>query len=294
MSENQAGVVGYPVLHSLSPVIHNAGYRALGLSNWHYNYYEVPENSFFDFMEHLPKQIRGLSVTMPHKLNAFAVANRYSAAAKLSQVANTLIWEADGWFADNTDIYGITEALAKPIKDSFGVTGELFKSMTADLHGAIIGSGATAKSAVLAFRDLGIRELQIYARNREKASQLVDFGQELALEITIKPLTEWDLGNAEIQVLTLPPGHGVIPKDEKLRKLSTTANAINKKPRILLDIVYQNWPTEVAKLAKESGVLVVNGLEMLVYQAAKQFELMTGKPAPVAEMFAAVATAKKQ
>lgn len=292
MPEKQAGVVGYPVSHSLSPVIHNAGYQTLGLSNWHYTYYEIPEDSFLEFITALPEQVYGLSVTMPHKINAFTLADRHSEWAKLSRVANTLIREGDGWFADNTDIYGITEALTKPIKDSFGFSEELSKSMTTGLNGAVIGSGATAKSAVLAFRELGIRQIQIYARNYETARNLAGFGQDLDLDIFVKPLAEWDLGNAEIHVVTLPPGHGVIPKDKKLRELLTTATVTSKKPRILLDIVYKNWPTEVAKIAKESGVLVVNGLEMLIYQAAKQFELMTDKPAPVAEMFKAVVTAK--
>ena len=157
MGPRRFAVVGSPVGHSLSPVLHRTAYAALGVRDAVYERHEVPAGALEEFLLHGPgRELTGLSVTMPGKPEAFALAAETDAASRALRVSNTLLRRADGsWRAENHDVHGIVAAL----RDHGAVDGD---------SGAVLGSGATALSAVAALVELGARTVLLSARSAEK------------------------------------------------------------------------------------------------------------------------------
>lgn len=262
----KAAVLGFPVAHSLSPVLHNAGYAACALTQWRYDAHPVHAGGLADFVAGCDDTWRGLSLTMPLKEEAFVVASSVSDLARRARAVNTLVRRADGgWDATNTDVAGIVEALRPHL------TGE------APEWGTILGAGATARSAALALAELGVRNVSVRARRPEAAEGLARWvADELGLGWAAGPMEAVPAEEALV-VSTVPPQAG-----------ETAAAALGQSDDgVVLDVVYANWPTPLARSAAAHGWTVVSGLDMLVHQAATQFELFTGQPAPVETMFAA-------
>lgn len=262
----RAAVLGSPIAHSLSPVLHTAGYRALGLADWQYDAHRVEADDLLGFVAALGPEWRGLSLTMPLKQACLLVADEVSAVAQRAGAANTLVRLADGgWRADNTDIHGLAEAL-RPVWPG------------ACAAGAVLGAGSTARSAALALADLGVTRLTVYARDAAKAHALADWALDLGVGLSdarVGDLAAWGAGDEPVVVSALPPGTGV------------EAGLVGRDTGVLLDVVYADWPTPLATAATAAGLTVVGGLDLLVHQAARQFELFTGHAAPVDAMLAA-------
>lgn len=258
---SRAAVLGSPVAHSLSPALHQAAYAALGLEDWTYDRFEVDEGGLAPFVEGLDESWRGLSLTMPLKVAAFAVADEVSGLAREAGAINTLVRTESGWAGDNTDVHGIVAALRDA---GVGTPGSA----------TIIGSGATARSALLALRELGAGSVRVAARN---AAAVADLAPLAPVEHV--PLADWAKGESAVVVSTVPgPGAAA----------ATKALGDADLPGVtLLDVVYADWPTPLARAAADAGATVVSGLEMLVHQAAEQFRLFTGHEAPLAAMQAA-------
>lgn len=263
----RAAVLGSPVSHSLSPALHTAAYAALGLTDWTYVRREVTEVELGDVLAGLDEEWRGLSLTMPLKEVAFDVAATVTDVARAAGAINTLVRREDGrWDGANTDVAGIVGALD-------GV----------DHGGAatILGSGATARSAALALVDLGVSDVVVAARNVETATDLVSLLHDRGVRAARQPLADWARAPRPLVVSTLAPGASesagaaVVGDGESLR--GTT----------LMDVVYADWPTPLARAARAHGADVVSGLDMLVHQAAAQVELFTGLRPPLDVMFAA-------
>ncbi|MGO4343342.1 shikimate dehydrogenase [Phycicoccus sp. Soil748] len=262
-----AAVLGRPVAHSLSPVLHSAAYRALGMDDWAYGAHDLGAAELAAWVGERDESWRGLSLTMPLKDVALTLADTASATARLTGAANTLVRRDDlGWDAHNTDVAGIVGALAHVDHDG-----------TATL----LGSGATARSAGAALVRLGMREVRVAARNPSSAADVVALLQGLGTEAVAVPLEQWAAVPATVVVSTLPPAVGAA-----VAALSEPADATGRGAT-LLDVVYADWPTELARAASGAGYDVVSGLDMLVHQAAEQFRLFTGRDAPVEAMFAA-------
>lgn len=262
----RAAVLGSPIAHSLSPVLHHAGYAALGLTDWSYDSFRIEAEELLGFVESLGPEWRGLSLTMPLKQACLLVAEEVSDVAALAEAANTLVRLADGgWRADNTDIHGLVAAL-RPVWPS-GCS-----------EAAVLGAGSTARSALLALAQLGVTDVTVYARDWSKASRLVEWALELGVGIVRGgpgELAAWGRGGEPVVVSALPP---TAPADE---------GATGRRDGVLLDVVYADWPTPLARAAEAAGMGVVGGLDMLVHQAARQFELFTGRVAPVDAMMQA-------
>lgn len=259
----RAGVLGSPIGHSLSPILHRAGYAAAGLTEWAYTAHEVDEGGLPPFVADLTDDWRGLSLTMPLKVAAGDLAESVTDTARAARAINTLVRTATGWAADNTDVHGITAALREA-----GVDG-------VD-RATVVGSGATARSAVLGLVALGATHITVAARTPQRAEALRDVA-DVVLEVV--PIEDWSRTGAPAVVSTLPAG-------------SANAAAADHADdglggATVLDVVYADWPTPLARAATDHGARVVSGLEMLVHQAARQFELFTGESAPVAAMQAA-------
>ena len=250
--------------HSLSPVLHGAGYRTLGLTDWSYAAHEVHEPELAGWVAGLDGSWRGLSLTMPLKEVAFTVATTVTETARVTGVVNTLVRRHDGgWDAHNTDVRGIEAALAD-----------------IDHGGAatLLGGGATARSAVLALGALGVERIRLAVRG-EPRPETLRLAVHAGIAVDVVPLASWGRGHRGGLVLsTLPPAAGPV---------AAQALGVGRRHGTLMDVVYADWPTPLARAAAAVGMDVVSGLDMLVYQAAEQFRLFTGEQAPVQAMYAA-------
>ncbi len=276
----RAGVVGSPMAHSLSPVLHGAAYAALGLTGWRYGREEVPAGALARHVAGLGPEWVGLSVTMPGKEEALVLADRASSEAELAGAANTLLRRDGGWYADNTDVHGLAVALEQ------AGAGQVRRAV-------VLGGGATARSAVLALRRLGAGEIDLLVRDavrpatRELLARLA--GEPSGPRFHVRALADGiplDRERADVVVGTLPagaPAPDLTPGGDR--------------PPVVLDVVYSPWPTPLADAvasATAGRVVAVRGTTMLLHQAARQVELMTGCPAPVREMSTALAAALEE
>jgi shikimate dehydrogenase len=261
----RAAVLGSPVAHSRSPQLHLAAYRALGLTDWTYDRIECTADQLPSVVGVFGPEWVGVSVTMPGKFAALRFATERTERAELVGSANTLVRVPGGWRADNTDIDGVVGALGN--RD--------------DLRRAIIlGSGGTAPSVVVALAGLGVTEITVAARSRSKATRLLALGSALGVDTGFGDLADSGLsaaiGRAEILVST-------IPADAAAGYASRFAAV-----PLLLDAIYEPWPTPLAQVIGDSGGHVVSGLQMLLHQAFSQVEQFTGCPAPRQQMAAAL------
>ena len=263
----RAAVLGSPVSHSLSPALHGAAYEALGLSNWSYDAHEVRAPALLEFVTGLGPEWAGLSLTMPLKEAAFEVADTVSDQARQVGAINTLVRRPDGgWSGDNTDVYGVTQALRE--------AGCAHVAST-----MVLGSGATARSVVAALAMLGCQEVTFAVRSAARP-ETVDQARRAGLKVDVVGLGEFAdrVGDASVVVSTLPANalpERMLPEGSQLQG------------HFFLDVVYAGWPTPLARTFEEAGASVVSGFEMLVHQGAEQVHLMTGLVAPVEVMRAA-------
>ncbi|OCB28146.1 shikimate dehydrogenase [Mycobacterium malmoense] len=262
----RAAVLGKPIAHSKSPQLHLAAYRALGLLDWTYERIECDAERLPAVVGGFGPEWVGVSVTMPGKFAALRFADERTERAERVGSANTLVRTPAGWRADNTDIDGVSGALAS----TGGAAGPAL----------VCGSGGTAPAAVLGLAQLGVAAIAVVARNPDKAARLVDLGAGAGVPTRFVHLDGDDLAGAvaEAEVLV-----STIPADVAARYADTLA-AIP----VLLDAVYDPWPTPLAAAVAAAGGRVISGLQMLLHQAFTQVELFTGLPAPREAMAAAL------
>ena len=264
----RAAVLGSPIAHSLSPVLHRAGYAAAGLHDWSYEAHEVDAAGLPGFITGLDDQWRGLSLTMPLKEVAAGLADSVDDVARRTAAVNTLVRRPDGgWDATNTDVVGVVGALRPHLPQ--GAERAL-----------VLGSGATARSTIVALAELGVTTLTIRARDTARAADLLAWALDLGRGISngsVGGLGPWATVGDDVVVSTVPAAAGDV----------VAGTVPETHSGVLLDVVYAGWPTPLARAATRSGMTVVSGLDMLVHQAAEQFLLFTGRVAPVAAMAAA-------
>ncbi len=261
----KAAVLGSPVAHSLSPVLHAAGYAELGLDDWSYGRFELKADDLAGFVAGLDEQWRGLSLTMPLKEVCLSVASEVSPLARRAGAGNTLVrLESGDWRADNTDVPGLVDALRPAWEADW-------------TRAAILGAGATARSALLALAELEVTRVHVYARNQARGEQFLTWAAAAAPEVDVScaPLDHWFVGLEPAVLSTLPGGAGDV------------LSIPEPRAGLLFDAVYAGWPTPLARAAAGAGMAVVGGLDLLVHQAARQFALFTGLAAPLDAMFAA-------
>lgn len=261
----KAAVLGLPVSHSKSPLLHLAAYRALGLIDWTYDRIECAADELPSFVSGLGPEWVGLSVTMPGKFAALHCADERTERAELVGSANTLVRTRSGWRADNTDIDGVAGAL--------GHVRHLRRAI-------VLGSGGTAPAAVVGLAELGVLETTIVARNREKAERLVAVSRAVGMASEFREFTDPGLSEvvagADVLVSTIPADVAV--------NYAATFAAIP----VLLDAIYDPWPTPLAEAVVVTGGQVIGGIDMLLHQAFSQVEQFTGRPAPREQMMAAL------
>ena len=236
----KAAVIGSPIKHSLSPVLHLRGYELLGVEG-RYQAFEVSNGQLMNFLVDQGKDLTGLSLTMPLKEEALEVSKRISDDAKLLSSINTLVRNSSVWEGFNTDVLGFQYLL----RDFFGN------------QATILGAGATARAALLAAKRQGMTSLVI-RRNpaRDEALKKIDG--------LVKILDWGELSNAQgVGVLINATPKGALPRN------------VNFYNPIILDSLYDPWPTELANLSTEHE-LFFTGIDLLAAQASYQLELMVG------------------
>jgi shikimate dehydrogenase len=200
---------------------------------------------------------------MPGKFAALRFADTRTDRAEHVGSANTLFRTPGGWRADNTDIDGVTGALG-----------------TVSGNAVVVGSGGTAPAVVVGLATLGVQRISVIARNQEKADRLVGLARRSGVEGRWCDIDGAGLAAtmAEVDVVV-----NTIPADVAARYASALATT-----PLLLDAIYDPWPTPLAAAVQAGGGRVVSGLQMLLNQAYAQVELFTGRPAPKEAMRAAL------
>jgi shikimate dehydrogenase len=263
----RCAVLGDPIEHSLSPVLHRAAYDELGL-DWSYDAVRVSAGGLAAYVDGLGAEWRGLSLTMPLKREAVPLLTSQDEWTRVSGAANTLLLdEAGGRHGLNTDVPGAEAALA-------GAT-------TAHLrHAVVLGGGATAASVLLALAERGLERATLVVREPTRAGETV--------EVVGRHPRPPELSVVAIDALE-PTG-----VDPTVDVLVSTVPATAQSPALLraaaevpvvFDVVYDPWPTPLGEQALATGQTLVGGLDLLLWQAVDQVRAMTGRfDVPVAAM----------
>ena len=258
-------MLGSPIAHSRSPQLHLAAYRALGLADWTYERIECGADELPGVVGGFGPEWVGVSVTMPGKFAALRFADERTDRAELVGSANTLLRTPRGWRADNTDIDGVLGALG-----------------TASGRAVVSGSGGTAPAAIVALAELGVGDITVVARNPDKAARLVELAARVGAAARFCELDS-DRGLCR---------RGDVPRacwSARCRPMwrARYAQVFAGAP-VLLDAIYDPWPTPLAAAVAAAGGRVISGLQMLLHQAFAQVEQFTGLPAPREAMIAAL------
>lgn len=261
----RAAVLGAPVAHSLSPVLHRAAYSAMGLDEWSYEAIECGEAGLAELLDGLGPEWAGLSLTMPLKRVALGLVDTVSDLAVKVGGVNTIVLRDGRRHGDNTDVHGIVTALTEA-------------GVKAPESVLVLGGGATAASALAALAQLGLAEAVLAVRTPERAAGTARVGERFGLAVRVVTLDRVAAHlPADLVVSTLPG-----------RAADAFAEPVAASGAALFDVVYAPWPTALAAAVGRSGATVVGGFEMLLHQAVRQVTLMTGREdVPVEAMRAA-------
>ena len=242
------GIVGQPLEHSKSPELHNKAFEALGLD---YVYLKFPAEKIDDFFVNAKRiGIESFSVTIPHKIDIISCLDRLTSEAKNAGAVNTVLSKKGEWIGDNTDVYGVREALGK-----------------VDIRGkrvVILGTGGAARAAVAALDE----SCSITLLSRHASPGVVHWSREVHID-RIEKVADYD---CELLINATPVG--MVPDDEECPVDGKI------KADIVFDMVYNPQETKLLKEASLQGKRVISGTKMFLAQAARQFEIWTGQTAP--------------
>jgi shikimate dehydrogenase len=295
-ASRRAAVLGSPIEHSLSPVLHRAAYADLALA-WTYEAVECDVPRLAGLLAGLDDAFVGLSLTMPLKRALLPLCDEVSPLAAAVGAANTVTFEGVGPFrrrrADNTDVGGLVSAIRAAAVVGGSATGPAEGPVEGPLEGpvegpvegsgagpvAILGAGGTAAAALAAVRDLGLGDVAVVVRDPARATDLLAAAERLGVAVSLARWPAADVvSQAGLVISTVPAGAA-----------DALAGLIGAG-QLLFDVLYDPWPTALAIAAQAAGARVIGGLELLVRQAALQIETWSGlnlSAATVAAMRAA-------
>jgi shikimate dehydrogenase len=259
----RAAVVGSPVAHSLSPVLHGAAYAALGLTGWTFDRIEATEDAMPAMVAELTPDWVGLAVTMPDKRAALALADERTERAVAVGAANTLLRLPSGaWRADCTDVAGVTGAL----------TAAGGYQRTTGATGLVLGAGGTAAAALAGLAELGVVDVTMVVRDPSRAVDTMATADRVGVRLDIRRWSEADLGKlaaGSAVVISTVPAAAADPHADDLAEADC-----------LLDVIYHPWPTPLADAVQRKGGRLATGLDMLLHQAFDQVAQFTGSQPP--------------
>jgi shikimate dehydrogenase len=262
-------VLGRPVAHSLSPVLHRAAYARLGLTGWRYDPVECGADELPALVAGLGPEWVGLSVTMPGKVAALRMADTASDRAEVVGAANTLVRTGDGWSADSTDVDGVVGALR--------AAGGLPAPATG--RAVLLGAGGTARAALAGLAELGVAEVELVVRDAGRAAETLRCAERLGLAVRVlgwNGVTPQLCAGVDVVIST-------VPADAAEQVAAAAARA-----PVVLDAAYHPWPTPITAAVGDVGGRLASGLDMLLHQAFGQVEQFTGGSAPREAMRAAL------
>ena len=254
-----AGVIGSPIAHSKSPVLHGHWLRTCGLAGF-YIPMEVGTENLAQVLRALPKAgFVGVNITVPHKVAVMALADQVTDRATLIGAANTLIFGKDGKIhADNTDGYGFIENLRQGAPDWNPAAGPA----------AVLGAGGAARAVIVSLLDAGVPEILISNRTRLRAETLQhDFGNRLRVVDWVQAGNMLEDAATVVNTTSL----GMVGKPE----LRVPLDGL-QKGAVVTDLVYAPLQTRFLRVAQEMGCITVDGLGMLLHQAVPGFERWFG------------------
>jgi len=278
-------VYGYPVRHSASPAMQNAGIAALGL-NWRYLAFEVHPDSLRTCLEGAKAMgFVGLNLTVPHKLLALDMVDVLDESARRWGAVNTVLFEGhsgDGVWRP------VSELSSSPVQarshgfntDAEAITRSIREDLSIDIRGRrvlLLGAGGAGRTAALKLASEGPAAIHLVNRTRSKAEAVAGEIRLRNPEVVVS--LEYPTGTVDLLVNATSLGlkqDDALPLDEKHYSLS--------KAGAVYDMIYRPAETPLLKAAKAAGCRVSNGLGMLLYQGAKALEIWSGSPAPVANM----------
>jgi shikimate dehydrogenase len=271
--ERVYGLIGCPVKHSLSPVMHNAAFKALGI-NAHYELFEVEPRDLSSFLNSLKDtDIYGLNVTIPHKekILDFVRFDQKSNYARQIKAMNTLVRKDEAWLGSNTDVPGFLRHLKEnidPVKKRV----------------AILGAGGAGRAVAYAIASAKAKQIAIFDIDKEKANGVVELIKSLFKNPDIKSvdsIEELDVVNRDILINTTPIG--MKESDPCLVREDMLSKNI-----FVYDVIYNPARTKLLEMAQKVGARTSNGLGMLLYQGMLSFEMWINKPAPQEVMWEAL------
>lgn len=252
------GVIGHPVSHSLGPHMHNAAFRSKGMDALYLAFDVTDPTGIPSAMRTLG--IGGMSVTLPHKEIFLSLVDHIDPTAKAIGAVNTLRLEKDGSISGfNTDAKGARDAL-------LSVTSLEGKKV------AVLGAGGAGRAVAFGVKEAGGIPL-IINRSRKK-------GEALARELGASFFPLSDFWAKDVEILVNTTSVGMVPETDQ----TPISPDFFHENLLVMDIVYTPRKTKLLRLAEEKGCKILDGLEMFVRQGALQFELWTGKPAPIEAM----------
>ena len=268
-------MLGSPIAHSLSPFLHAAAYRALGLADWSYEAIECDEQGLPSLLGSLGPDWAGLSLTMPLKRAVLPLLEQADPVVTDVGAANTVLLRDGRRLGYNTDVAGLATAMRQA-------------GVPLEGNALVLGSGATACSALVALRETGTWDITVAVRTLARAEPLVRVARRLGLSVRLGELScAGPAGQRALEpalaslpwalVLSTVPAAGADAVAAQVRCGVVTARAV-------FDVAYDPWPTPLAAAATAAGSTVISGYEMLVHQAAEQVELMTGRRPPIDAM----------
>lgn len=257
-SGRRLAVLGSPIAHSRSAVLHAAAYRVLGL-DWTFEAIEVGAGGFAAFLDTVDDSWRGLAITMPLKREVMTYLDELDPVAQRAGAVNTVLFDRGRRFGFNTDVYGVTQAVTQ-----LGVAEPR--------RAVLIGAGATAASVIVALADMGAGELHIVARSPERAAGAVTLAEGLGLATTASSSAVVDDGEVDVVVSTLPGGTVLGPA-----VLDIIAPAPLRETAPLLDVAYGARQSELIRAWARSGGTAADGLGMLLHQAVQQVRIFVGE-----------------
>ncbi|WP_372594315.1 shikimate dehydrogenase [Actinotalea sp.] len=274
----RAAVLGHPIAHSLSPVLHRAAYAALGLEGWTYEAIDTPQSALSATLARLDQGWAGLSLTMPLKQAVIPLLDHVEPLAEVVGVVNTVLvhGSAPALVGANTDVHGLVRALREGLGDR--IPGPA----------VVLGAGATAASALAALAELGQPRAEVLVRSMGRAGLTMRAAHRMGVDPRVGVMgpparVAETLAQAGVVVSTLPP-HAA---DEIAAALDEVVGSL-RLDGVLLDCAYDPRPTALAAAWARAGGVVVGGERMLLHQATEQVRLMTGEPAPIEAMDAAL------
>lgn len=269
------GLIGHHLSHSISPVIHRAGLESLGVEGT-YEILETPSEDLIFRIKFLKaNEYNGFNVTIPLKVPVTLFLDHVDRSADVSGCVNTIkILPDRTFYGFNTDIYGFQKAIPAEIQK--------------DLKGAnvsILGTGGASRAAAVALVELGVKQINFYSRNIINSSNVVNYLRTTFPEVNFKLYQNSSTGelfNSAMIVNTTPIGM----KGNSADKMPLGLETISKLPKdtVVYDVIYNPAKTLLLQRAKEYGLETINGLDMLINQAAKAQEIWTGKMPDVNKM----------